>query len=47
MLGLLRKAGAAEQADALARRAADNVPLDNPDGVARLLNVLREAGPAE
>jgi hypothetical protein len=47
VLGRLREAGAAEQAAALAARAAAHVSLDDPYSVASLLDRLREAGAAE
>ena len=47
LLDRLRKAGAHEQAAALAARAAAHAPLDNPRGVASLLGRLREAGAHE
>ena len=46
--GSLREAGAHEQAAALlARDPAAHAALDDPDGVARLLDRLREAGADE
>jgi hypothetical protein len=45
-LDSLRKAGAHQQAAALAARAAAHAALDNPGDVARLLDSLREAGVA-
>ena len=47
LLDSLRRAGAHEQAAALAARAAAHAPLDNPDRVADLLDSLREAGADE
>jgi len=43
LLGTLRRAGAQEQAAALARRTATHAALDDPAAVARLLDALREA----
>jgi len=45
LLRFLQKAGQEEQAAALAARAAQSIPLDDPGGVADLLRALRE--PAE
>ncbi len=47
LLDSLRRAGAHDQAAALADRAAAHVPLDDAVGVARLLGALREAGADE
>jgi uncharacterized protein YidB (DUF937 family) len=47
LLDELRKAGAREQAAALARRAVAHVPLDQPGGIARLLASLRKTGARE
>jgi hypothetical protein len=47
LLDHLRKAGAHEQAAALASRAAAHAPLDNTSDVAVLLNSLRKAGAHE
>ena len=47
LLDALRQAGAHEQADALASRAAAHAPLDNPGDVAELLDILRRAGAHE
>ncbi|HEY1619821.1 MAG TPA: hypothetical protein VGG25_19520 [Streptosporangiaceae bacterium] len=47
LLDALRKAGAVEQAAALATRAVARAPLDDPSAVARLLDALREAGAGE
>ena len=44
MLGSLRRAGARDQAAALAARAAARVPLDDPGVVAELLDSLPETG---
>ena len=43
----MREAGADEQAAALADRAAAHAPLDDPGGVASMLDSLREAGADE
>jgi hypothetical protein len=47
LLDALRRAGAREQAAALAGRAAAGVSLGDPGGVAWLLGRLREAGMKE
>jgi hypothetical protein len=47
LLDSLRKAGAREQAAALAERAATHAPLDDPYSVAMLLDSLRKAGAGE
>ena len=44
LLGSLRKAGAEQQATALADRAAAHVPLDDPLAVSSLLDSLRAVG---
>jgi hypothetical protein len=44
LVGVLRRAGAEEAGGALAARAAEQAPLGDPQGVARLIRTLRKVG---